>query len=158
MKRLRQSAILELVTREPIASQEALRRRLRARGFDATQATISRDIKELGLVKRASDGAYQAPGAEAPAPAPLAARRAVAEYLRRIDRVEQLVVLKTDPGEAQPLALAIDHAALPEVVGTIAGDDTILVITRDARRAQALIRRFETWAPALRGWLRAARR
>ena len=145
MKARRQSIILELVDRDPLHSQEQLRRRLRRRGFDATQATISRDIKELGLVKRAGDGAYQRPGADTPNPeTTLAAlERAAAEFLRRVDRVQQLVVIRTGAGQAQPLALAIDRAQLPGAVGTIAGDDTILVIARDRRKAADLARRFE---------------
>ena len=147
MKHYRQSAILDLVGHEAIASQDQLRQRLRARGFNATQATISRDIKELGLVKRAADGAYRKPGAQADARGTAeAVRRAVAEYLRRVDVVQQLLVLRTDPGLAQPLALAIDRADLPEVVGTVAGDDTILVITRHARAGREVGRLFEGWA------------
>jgi len=148
MKARRQSLIVDLVDREPLHSQEEVRRRLRQRGFDATQATISRDIAELGLVKRAGDGAYQRPAAEAPSPetARTALERAVAAYLRRVERVQQLVVLKTGRGQAQALAESIDRAQLPEVVGTLAGDDTILVIARDARRAAALDKRFEQYA------------
>jgi transcriptional regulator of arginine metabolism len=148
MKHYRQSAILELVTRESIGSQDQLRQQLRAKGFNATQATISRDIKELGLVKRAADGAYRKPGSFAAGhvSGDGAVRRAVADYLRRVDLVQQLLVLRTDPGLAQPLALAIDHADLPEVVGTVAGDDTILVITRHARAGRELTRLFEGWA------------
>src|SRR5436190_6782571 len=86
MKARRQGLILELVEREALHSQEQLRRRLHQRGFDATQATISRDIKDLGLVKRAGDGAYQRPGDAAASPATVlgALERASAEYLRRI--------------------------------------------------------------------------
>ena len=148
MKRYRQSAILDLVSREAICSQDVLGRQLRARGFHATQATISRDIKELQLVKRASDGAYERPGAAEGARglADAALRRAILEYLRRVDLVQQLLVLRTDPGQAQPLALAIDRAELPEVVGTVAGDDTILVITRHARAGREVTRLFEGWA------------
>src|SRR5581483_942143 len=148
MKGRRQAALLELVDREPLHSQEQLRRRLRQRGFDATQATISRDIKELGLVKRAGDGAYQRPGVEAPNPetALTALERAAAEYLRRVDRVQQLVVIRTGVGHAQPLALALDRAQLPETVGTIAGDDTILVIARGARAAAALLKRLKEYS------------
>ena len=152
MKNFRQAAVLDLVSREPITSQEGLRQHLRARGFEATQATISRDIRDLGLVKRASDGAYQRPEAQGPGsihPA-LGVRKAVEALLRRLDRVDRLVVLKTDPGQAQMLALAIDKAELSEVVGTVAGDDTILVITRDARRALGIARRFEGWALGVR--------
>jgi len=149
MKAFRQAAILEIVGRERVRSQEHLRARLRTRGLDATQATLSRDIKELGLVKRARDGAYQRPAVEASAGSSDGAaslKRAVSEYLRGIDRVAQLVVLRTDPGQAQPLAVAIDRAGDAAVVGTIAGDDTILVIARSDRRAAELVRRFEKMA------------
>jgi len=147
MKARRQAAILELIDREPFHSQELLRRRLRARGFDATQATISRDISDLGLVKRAGDGAYQRLGAETPNPetALTALERAAAEFLRHVDRVQQLVVVRTGIGQAQPLAIALDRAQLAEVVGTIAGDDTILVIARGARAAAALVRRLKDY-------------
>ena len=107
MKRYRQSAILDLLSGEAIASQDELRQRLRARGFHATQATISRDIKELRLVKRAADGAYQKPGippGDHGSPEG-AVRRAVAEYLRRLDQVQQLLVLRTDPGRLSPWRL-----------------------------------------------------
>lgn len=147
MKTYRQSAILELVSAQAVHSQDALKQQLSLRGIRATQATISRDIKELGLVKRASDGAYQTAHAEAPPPAGVErVRRAVVEYLGRADRVQQLLVLKTDPGQAQPLAFALDQAAWPEVVGTVAGDDTILVVTRTERSARTVERRLERWA------------
>ncbi len=148
MKSRRQGAILELIDREALHNQEALRRRLRTRGFRATQATISRDIQALGLVKRAGDGAYQRPGADSVAPhsAMTALEHSTAEFVRTIARVAQLVVVRTGPGQAQPLALAIDRAALPDVVGTIAGDDTILVIARDSRRAASLVARFDRYA------------
>jgi transcriptional regulator of arginine metabolism len=144
MKARRQAALLDLIDRQPVHSQEELRRLLRQRGFRATQATISRDIAGLGLVKRAGDGAYQRQGAETPnAESAFAAlERLAAEFLRRADRVQQLVVLRTGPGQAQPLASAIDRARLPEVVGTIGGDDTILIVARDGRRAQALVKRL----------------
>jgi transcriptional regulator of arginine metabolism len=147
MKSRRQAAILEIVDREPLHSQERLRRRLRQRGFEATQATISRDISDLGLVKRAGDGAYQRPGADAsnPETALTALERAAAEFLRRADRVQQLVVVRTGIGQAQPLAIALDRAQLPDVVGTIAGDDTILVIARGARAAAALCKRLKEY-------------
>ncbi len=145
MKTRRQALILEIVDREPLHSQEQLRRRLHKRGFDATQATISRDIKELGLVKRAGDGAYQRPGVDTtnPEAALVALERAAAEFLRRVERVQQLVVIRTGVGQAQPLAIAIDRAQLPEAVGSIGGDDTILVIARDGKRAAALVKRLE---------------
>lgn len=148
MKVRRQSTLLEIVDREALHSQELLRRRLHQRGFDATQATISRDIKELGLVKRAADGAYQRPGAEPPGSetAIAALERATAEFLRRVERVQQLVVIRTGVGQAQPLALALDRAQLPEAVGTIAGDDTILVVARGARGAAGLVKRLKDYS------------
>jgi transcriptional regulator of arginine metabolism len=147
MKTYRQSAILELVDREAITSQEQLRERLRGRGIEATQATLSRDIRDLGLIKRAADGAYRRASADGrPRVDPeVECRSAVDDYLRRHDVVDQLVVLKTDTGQAQPLAVAIDRAALPEVVGTIAGDDTILVICRSAPDAAGLSKRLHSW-------------
>jgi transcriptional regulator of arginine metabolism len=148
MKSRRQGAILEIVDREPLHSQEQLRRRLSRAGFEATQAAISRDIKELGLVKRAGDGAYQRPGVMTTSPetALNALAHAAADFVRRVDRVQQMLVVRTGAGQAQALALAIDGVRLPEVVGTIAGDDTILVIAKDSRRAASLERRLEEFA------------
>src|ERR1700704_5727564 len=148
MKARRQALILELIDRDALHSQEQLRRRLRKRGFDATQATISRDIKDLGLVKRAGDGAYQRPGADAtdPETALVALERAAAEFVRSVDRVQQLVVIRTGRAQAQPLAEALDRARLPEAVGTIAGDDTILVVARGARGAAALTKRLKDYS------------
>jgi transcriptional regulator of arginine metabolism len=146
----RHAAIVEAVRRQSIRSQEQLRRAIKAAGFDVTQATLSRDIRELALVKGGPDGAYQAPGAlsnrRGPAGASAALvrlRKAAVEFLTRVERVQQLVMLRTGPGQAQILAVAIDGAELQEVVGTLAGDDTILVIARDARRAGELVKRLE---------------
>ena len=148
MKARRQALILEMIDREPLHSQELLARRLHQRGFEATQATISRDIKELGLVKRAGDGAYQRPGAETPNPetALTLLERAASEFVRNVERVQQLVVVRTGRAQAQPLAEALDRARLPEVVGTIAGDDTILVVARGARGAAALVKRLKEYS------------
>jgi transcriptional regulator of arginine metabolism len=148
MKSRRQAIILELVDDEALKSQEWLRRRLRQRGFEATQATISRDIKELGLVKRSGDGAYQRPGAEAlnPESGLNALARTTAEFLVSVERVQQLVVIRTGRGHAQVLAEALDRARVPEAVGTIAGDDTILVIARGARGAAALVKRLKDYS------------
>ena len=146
MKARRQALILDLLGREPVRNQEQLRRGLKVLGVNATQATLSRDIKELGLVKRASDGAYQRPTASAQ-PAGVSASgfsRAVTEFVTGVDRVQQMVVLRTGPGQAHAAAVAIDRAQLTEVVGTIAGDDTILVIARDPRRARGLAERLNT--------------
>lgn len=148
MKVRRQAVILDLVQREPIRNQEQLRRRMKSEGFDVTQATLSRDIREIGLVKGGADGAYQTPAQ--PAASPEAAvqmlQRAIGEFLTHVDRVQQLVLLRTGPGQAPLLGVALDRARLPEVVGTVAGDDTILVIAPDTRRARALVKRLEDFA------------
>ena len=149
MKDYRHGIILEIIEQESISSQEQLRQRLHDRHIDVTQATLSRDLKELGLVKRAADGAYQRPPMPTERPSALPAlQRLVGEFLTRADRVEQLVVLRTDAGQAQMLALAIDRAPVAEVVGTIAGDDTILVICRDAAQASAFVARLQAWRAA----------
>lgn len=145
MKARRQSVILEVIQKEPVRSQEQLRRRMRTAGFDVTQATLSRDIRELGLVKGGQDGAYQPPQAASANGhgAKSLLQRALGEYLTRIDQVQQLLVMRTGPGQAQLLGVALDGARFPEVVGTLAGDDTILVIAADARRARSLVKRLE---------------
>lgn len=148
MKARRQAVILETVGNGEISSQEQLRKRLKGRGYDVTQATLSRDIRDLNLVKRSADGAYQQQGAEPPVPgsAGVALQRALAEYASGVACVQQLIVVRTGAGMAQPLALAIDRAKLEDVVGTLAGDDTILVISRDARHARALAKQMEEWS------------
>lgn len=143
MKSWRQSQILEVIDREAVASQEELRVRLSAQGIEATQATISRDLKELGLVKRAGDGAYVRPGVERSSPATdEQLRRALATLVRTLERVGNLVVVRTDPGQAQGVAVLVDRAQLSEVAGTIAGDDTVLVIGRGEQGAADLEARW----------------
>src|SRR5687767_5861821 len=116
MKPRRQSVILDVVRSVPIRSQEQLRRRVRAAGYDVTQATLSRDIRELGLVKGGADGAYLSPGdaaglnghTVAPAPPRSGLQRALGAQLLRLDRVQQLVLVRTGLGQAQSLCVAID--------------------------------------------------
>ena len=148
MKAQRLSAIKDVVEHEAVRSQEQLRQHLAARGFVVTQATLSRDIKELGVLKRSADGAYQPSSIEeTPQTTALGTLgKALSEYLVNIEPVQQLVVLRTGAGQAQLLGLAIDRSRLPEVVGTLAGDDTILVIAPDVRRARALVRRLDAFA------------
>jgi transcriptional regulator of arginine metabolism len=142
MKSWRQGQILDVIDHEPVVSQEVLREKLRARGIEATQATISRDLKEIGLVKRAGDGAYVRPGAERPAAAATdQLRRAVSTWLRGFERVGNLLVFRTDRGQAQGLAEWIDRSQMAEVAGTIAGDDTILLICRGDEAASAVAAR-----------------
>src|SRR6476659_348896 len=143
MKARRQTAILDLIAERDVTSQEQLRELLKSRGFGATQATLSRDIRDLGLVKSAADGAYRlSPVRPAELDPESAVRRAIDEYLRTFEQVEKLLVLKTNPGQAQALAIVLDRSGLPDVVGTIAGDDTILVICRSAAHAAAFADRL----------------
>ncbi len=136
-KRFRQGQILKMIASEAIASQDELRRRLGHLKLRVTQATLSRDIGELKLVKTAEGYKPLQPASEevaAPLP-PLV--RAVREYLLDVRPADNLLVLKTPPGGAQPLAAAMDSGRLRGVAGTIGGDDTVLVITpsRAARTA-----------------------
>lgn len=147
MKGFRKAQILELVERDEIHSQEDLRLKLKKRGIEVTQATLSRDIQELGLVKRAADGAYARPAqAAAPVVDPSdTLRRQMAVLLRGVERVGQTIVLRTDPGQAQALGIAIDRSRLKEIAGTIAGDDTILCVCRGAKAAQRAASTFDEW-------------
>jgi transcriptional regulator of arginine metabolism len=144
MKTWRQAQIMDLIDHEAVDSQEVLRERLHQRGINATQATISRDLKDLGLVKRAGDGAYVRPGvSRGQGAVGEQLRRAVSTLMRSLERVDQLLVLRTDRGQAQGLAEWIDRAELPEVAGTIGGDDTILIVCR-AGAAEALDRQLKS--------------
>jgi transcriptional regulator of arginine metabolism len=148
MKSYRQALILEVIEREAVTSQEGLRARLLERGVETTQATLSRDIRDLRLVKQAPDGVYRR--ADQPVPvngsgSESTVAQAVADYLRRHEVVAHMLVLRTDAGQAQPLAIEIDRGTLTDVVGTIAGDDTILVICRTPDAAIAFGQRLTEW-------------
>lgn len=138
-KAIRQRRILDLVTREPVATQDDLRRSLVHEGFRVTQATLSRDIADLGLLK--TPEGYMSPAEEDAAVRQLPSlERLLREFVVEIRPAGSLLVIKTAPGAAQPVAAALDGEGWPEVLGTIGGDDTILVIskTRTAGRALAL--------------------
>ena len=137
-KRFRQGQILKLITGEAISSQDELRRRLAHIKLRVTQATLSRDIAELKLVKTAEGYKSLAPASEDSSPQPALLARAVREYLLDVRPADNLLVLKTPPGGAQPLAAALDSERLGEVAGTIAGDDTVLIIT-PSRAARAIV-------------------
>jgi transcriptional regulator of arginine metabolism len=141
-KAARQKAILELLHRGPVESQEELQGFLAKRGFEAGQATLSRDIRELGLFKT-SDGYSASRTATVVEPVLPSVSRLVREFVVDIRLAQNLIVLKTSVGSAQPVAAAVDAEDWPEVVGTLAGDDTILVISPDNRTAQQLVRRIQ---------------
>jgi len=138
----RHKAILELLDQGPVTSQEELQKLLHRRGLDAGQATLSRDIRELGLVKSA--GGYSVPGREAAAEADLpSVGRLVREFVTSVRAAENLLVTKTSIGSAQPVAAALDEENWPEAIGTIAGDDTILIVCQDKRAAGRLAGRIQ---------------
>ena len=139
--------ILELVREHRINSQEVLRERLAQRGIEVAQATLSRDIRELGLVKVPDEegGSLYTLPAGVTEPMPTLTRLLPSLYLGA-DGVGNLLVVKTLVGGAQPIAVGIDWEEWPEVVGTIAGDDTVLLILRDAGQRAGVVRRIEELA------------
>lgn len=143
-KAARRRRILDLIARMPVRSQSELARLLAEDGIVVNQATLSRDLDELGAVKiRDAQGAlmYAAP----PETSPVAEGRlgrVLAELLVAAEHSGNMVVLRTPPGAAQFLASALDRAALPDVIGTVAGDDTVLVITRAADGGAAVVDRL----------------
>ncbi len=143
MKQDRHSAIRELVAGAPIGSQDELRRRLVKRGFEVTQATLSRDIHELHLYK--GPNGYAVPNGAAYEDDDLPqTSEMLSSFALRVKQAQNQLVVITTSGTAQPVALAIDGEDWPEVVGTIAGDDTVLVICPDSKRATQLRERLET--------------
>jgi transcriptional regulator of arginine metabolism len=143
-KRYRQGQILKLLSGEPVANQDDLRRRLVHLGMRVTQATLSRDLRELKLVKT-SEGYRPLSAAvaeETSSPLPVLAR-ALKEFLLDFRPAQNLLVLKTPPGGAQPLAAAVDAEHWKEVAGTLAGDDTVLIITPSRSARVAIQKRME---------------
>jgi len=141
-KRSRQHAILELVRTRTIRTQEELVASLHARHLDVTQATVSRDIRELGLARVPSEGGvrYSQPGVEVDERrARRRLRNALGEHASGIEFVDRLGIIHAEPGSASLLAAAIDGARFEELAGTVAGDDTVLLIARSRPAAQRLL-------------------
>jgi transcriptional regulator of arginine metabolism len=147
----RREAILRLVREAPVRSQEDLLRGLKLRGFSVTQPTLSRDVRELGLAK--TPAGYVAPGdlsALQSAPGVLGApgtrddrlHQALRDFVASVEIAGPIVVLRTPPAAAQPVARAIDDAAIEQIAGTIAGDDTVFVAARGSSAARAVAARF----------------
>lgn len=142
MKQQRHNVIRELLVKTTIASQDELRRKLAGRGFHVTQATLSRDIHELRLSKGPSG--YSLPGEDGESDDSLPEIRDVLKsFGLEVRQSMNLLVLITTTGGAQPVAAGIDYEDWPEVVGTIAGDDTVLVICPDPEQANLLKERIE---------------
>jgi len=140
-KTARHKAILHLIDEGPVESQDSLQQQLERKGFEVGQATLSRDIHELKLVKgpegyrRAGEGT----GGEGVLPSVMHLAR---QFVVEIRQAQNMLVVKTTVGSAQPVAAALDASHWPEVIGTIAGDDTVLVIASDKKKAQALASRI----------------
>jgi transcriptional regulator of arginine metabolism len=143
-KHARQAAILEVVARHVVGSQEELRQLLLERGMDVTQATLSRDLRDLGLARVSTEdgGRYVLPESLAVDDDKPLLGNLLPQLFSRIDGVGELIVLRTVRSGAQPIAEAIDQEAFDEVLGTIAGDDTILIVTRSAEARAALTSRL----------------
>src|SRR5580698_286486 len=142
-KKFRQGQILKLLTGEAVASQDDLRRQLIHLGVRVTQATLSRDLRELRLVKTVDGYKPLATAKADDAPPVPALARALKEFLLDIRPAQNMLVLKTPPGGAQPLAAAVDSERWKEVAGTLAGDDTVLIITPSRTARGAIQKRVE---------------
>lgn len=146
-KASRQKMIQKIIEKEEIGTQFDLAERLRQQGFNVTQATVSRDIKEIGLIKIPVEGNFS----KYSMPVNISVGN-IAERMRRmfidnavsIENAENLVVVKTLPGTAQGLAACLDQCGWNEIIGCIAGDDTILIIVKEKSLAQEVVSKFES--------------
>lgn len=144
MKQQRHAVIQELLLKTAVASQDELRRKLAGRGFHVTQATLSRDIHELRLNK--GPAGYSLPaGSDSDEDALPEIREVLESFGLEVRQAMNLLVLVTTTGSAQPIAAGIDDEDWPEVVGTIAGDDTVLIICPDEKQANLLKTRIEEY-------------
>jgi transcriptional regulator of arginine metabolism len=141
MKPERHNVIREIVASTPVASQHQLRRKLVRRGFDVTQATLSRDIREMRLYK--GPGGYALPSGKGLDDDEPSVQEVLGQFALKAKQAQNQVVVLTTQGGAQPVAVALDHEGWPEVVGTIAGDDTVLIICPDNKLAAKLHARLE---------------
>jgi transcriptional regulator of arginine metabolism len=147
-KRERQLAILKLISAEAIASQEELRQELAGRGWHVTQATLSRDLREMGVVRvPGEDGArYVRPEMLAADEGKPSLEALLPQLFSSVDGVSELLVLRTLPSGAQPIAEAVDAQGWPEIIGTIAGENTILIICRSVQARIELSGRLRSLA------------
>ncbi|CAB1128658.1 transcriptional regulator (AhrC(ArgR)-arginine) [Candidatus Hydrogenisulfobacillus filiaventi] len=144
-KRTRQALIRDLIRRQPIETQDQLSELLAAMGIPVTQATVSRDIKELGLVKvpHGNSHYYALPEEAGLMQARDRLRRLLGEVLVSVTPAENLVVIKTVTAGAEVVSEAVDGLGWPEIVGTLAGENTVLVVVRSREEAPEVARRLE---------------
>ena len=148
-KRRRRETIRELIDRDPPANQRELVEELAARGMEVDQSTVSRDLRELGVVRmRGRDGrlVYGFPGERSGPVAEGELRRGLRDLVMNIEASGNMLILRTPPGNAQALAAILDRTRLAEVAGTVAGDDTILVVVREGYEARELADEFSRMA------------
>jgi transcriptional regulator of arginine metabolism len=139
LKERRQRAIADLIRANPVASQEELAERLGSLGFAVTQATISRDLDQIGALKVRRNGQLSYSLSEEVRSRPSPRLAAVfRDWVRSIETASNLVVIKTPPGSAHLVGVVLDQSELPEIVGTICGDDTIFIACRAPAEAEAL--------------------
>lgn len=145
MKARRQMKVQEIITKEIIHTQEDLADKLRFAGFDVTQATVSRDIKEMGLIKIPSAGdeyRYAVPTEAHPTNLQDRLKRLLREAMVSINDTESLIVIRTIPGNAHALGAVIDNSNWEEIIGTVAGDDTILLIIKPKEAVKTVLERI----------------
>lgn len=143
----RQRVIRELIDARPVGSQEELRKLLRQRGWDVTQSTLSRDLREMRLARvPTGEGSRYATTESTPDTSRVTLDELLPRLFDRIDGVGELLVLHTVPGGAQTIAFALDAEVWPDLLGTIAGDDTILLVCRSATARERLARRIRALA------------
>ena len=146
-KRERQSAILEVIESRTVSSQEDLRKLLLHRGWDVTQATLSRDLRELRLARVPTpEGARYAVTDGSIEESRVALETLLPQLILRVDGVSEMIVLRTVPGGAQPIASALDGEAWPDILGTVGGDDTILIVCRSGLARDRVVRRLKALA------------
>ena len=139
-KNARQGRILEITRKRPVRSQEELSLLLKREGIVVTQSTLSRDIRELGLVKMR--GSYQASGELHSSPPDEILRRAFEQFVIRTGVSGNIVMVRTSPGNAHSVGVVLDAAEWPEVLGTVAGDDTVFVLVRNGQSGRKVLRRI----------------
>ena len=146
MKNRRQRRILEIVSNETIGTQKELAERLQQEGFETTQATISRDIKELLLVKVNIGGdRYKYVIAQETPVTDAKLRMVLREFILSYDYSENLLILNTAPGNGNTVASAIDRARWPQVIGTLAGDDTVMLVIKPKEAVQEVVEKIEDY-------------
>ena len=146
-KRQRHDTILEIIGDRVVSSQEDLRKMLLQRGWDVTQATLSRDLRELRLARVPTpEGARYAITDGSIEESRAALDTLLPQLFLRIDGVSEMLVLRTVPGGAQPIAAALDGEAWPDILGTVCGDDTILIICRSVAARERVMRRIRSMA------------